>query len=165
MENPAFPSPPPNHGRDCRFVLLGSKGSVQQLMYFCISVFTGFLWIQFDFLIKNNRTSTSSCVFSQNMGDTVIVLWLQGARGVRLTPLDDVGGGDHCKITSSWSSAVFLPFPRQKQSNSLALLLACSSSESPRAVGREQVAVVRFQENTGLLNIPEPLVGKPGTVC
>lgn len=72
---------------------------MQQLMYFCISVFTGFLWIQLDFLIKNNRTSTSSCVFSQSMGDTVIVLWLQGARGVRLTPLDGVGGGDHCKIT------------------------------------------------------------------
>lgn len=70
---------------------------MQQLMYFCISVFTGFLWIQLDFLIKNNRTSMSSCVFSQNMGDTVKVLWLQDARGVRLTPLDGVDGGDHCK--------------------------------------------------------------------
>lgn len=138
---------------------------MQQLMYFCISVFTGFLWIQLDFLIKNNRTSMSSCVFSQNMGDTVKVLWLQDARGVRLTPLDGVDGGDHCKITAAWSSAVFLPFPRQKHSNSLALLLARSSSESPREVGRKQFAVLRFQENTGLLNIPEPLVGKPGTVC
>lgn len=48
---------------------------MQQLMYFCISVFTG-LYNMFSFvsLIKNNRTSMSSCVFSQNMRGTVIVL-------------------------------------------------------------------------------------------
>lgn len=87
------------------------KSSMQQLIYFCILVFTASC--MFDSIslikIKNSRPSWSSCgFFSQNMGDTVIVLWLQDACGMLVTTL---GSGqsrrpesriDHCKVTSAW---------------------------------------------------------------
>lgn len=163
---PAFPSTPPQSWEEtaglccCGVRVLCS--SLCTSVFQCLQASCGFNLIS---LLKTIEPARHPVFFSQNIGDTFLVLWLQGARGVCLTPLDGVDGGDHCKITSAWSSAVFLPFPRQKQSNSLPLLLTRSSSESLQEVGKEQVTVLRFQENTGLLNIPEPLVGKPGTVC
>lgn len=86
------------------------KNSVQQLIYCCISVFTASRLFDLISLIKikNGRPSLSSCVFSQNVGDIVIVLWLQDACGMLVTTL---GSGwsrrpesciDHCKVTSAW---------------------------------------------------------------
>lgn len=67
-------------------------------------------------LIKSNRTSMSSCVFSQHMGDSVLVLSCRMHMGC-LTPLGSVdGAGDHALQTNvksfpSGSSHVLPLFP------------------------------------------------------
>lgn len=155
----------PNHGRDCAGLCCGVRllcSSLCTSVFQCLQASCGFN------LISLLKTIEPAChpVFLARIWGTLLK-----SSGCRMhvgcvSPHWTVWMEEiTVKITAAWSSAVFLPFPRQKHSNSLALLLARSSSESPREVGRKQFAVLRFQENTGLLNIPEPLVGKPGTVC
>lgn len=111
----------------------------------------------------------SSCVFSQNVGDSVLVLSLQGAhRGVsRQWAVDGAGGqsfADHCKIISARSSACVPAFPHSRTLSSGAVYHSPTAivwSEPPRAVGRKRLP----SSGSRRTQASSALVGKPLLVC